>query len=135
MIAAPRRRSRSESRDISSCQVRCSCSVSPLAAEKSWECSSSPDHGASDGPVTCASLQSCSSVTSRSDSRSVRSAVLGGGSTGSGIGGGAWGGVEGFGTRRGRFELLAGFDFAGFKAPGLVLGLEHHVALERLADL
>ncbi len=35
MIAAPMRMSRSDSRDISSCQVRCSCSVSPRAAEKS----------------------------------------------------------------------------------------------------
>src|SRR5688572_13887121 len=69
MITAPMRMSRSDSRDISSCQVRCSCSVSPRAAEKSSECSASPDQGASDGPVICASLQSCSSGISRSDSR------------------------------------------------------------------
>ena len=35
----------------------------------------------------------------------------------------------------GKSQGGSGFDFAGFEAAGLVLGLEHHVALERLADL
>ena len=31
--------------------------------------------------------------------------------------------------------MRADFGLGGFEAPGLVLGLEHHVALERFADL
>jgi hypothetical protein len=45
--------------------------------------------------------------------------------------GGSLGGLRG---RRGGFELR-GFELGGFQARGLILGLEHHVALERLADL
>ena len=123
MIAAPMRMSRSERRDISSCHVRCSCSVSPRAAEKSWECRRRP----TTAPRTGRWSARRSSPARRGDRGRLRSRCARCR---------CWSAVWVVcGARRRGFELRAGFGLGGFEAPGLVLGLEHHVALERFADL
>ena len=128
-MARPTARSRSPSLAISSCHSRCCCSVSPRPSWYScWRSSSSAFQGVSPGAAEV-SFQ-LSSTISTLGSRVLRVGV------GIAIGVAAGGLRHLVAADRGFAVVGAGAEgLEAGGALGVLLGLEHHVGFEQLADV